>query len=242
MRRFVFILGISLLLFGCGKEEAGPEKVSEQKPALELEEVSFEKLGGFDQEQGADFIKAWKKSCAAVEKTSGDYLGQAEIKISREDYLRLCNRLNEVTPRNLISFIKANFTPFLVKYNGSSEGKFTSYYEAVIHASRQPSSKYKYPIYGRPDNLIEFNPHDFDSSLPSKRLVGRVDGTRLVPYYERREIMQPGFEAPVILWGDSYVDIYIMQIQGSAVARLDDGSEERIAYADNNAEYTSSDV
>ena len=234
MRRFVFILGISLLLFGCGKEEAAPEKVSGQKPAFELEEVSFEKLGGFDQDQGTDFIKAWKKSCAAVEKTSGDYLGQAEIKISREDYLRLCNRLNEVTPRNLISFIKANFTPFLVKYNGSSEGKFTSYYEAVIHASRQPSSKYKYPIYGRPDNLIEFNPHDFDSSLPSKRLVGRVDGTRLVPYYERREIMQPGFEAPVILWGDSYVDIYIMQIQGSAVARLDDGSEERIAYADNN--------
>lgn len=33
---------------------------------------------------------------------------------------------------------------------------------------------------------------------------------------------------------DDYVDIYVMQIQGSAVATLEDGSKIRIGYAENN--------
>lgn len=37
-----------------------------------------------------------------------------------------------------------------------------------------------------------------------------------------------------ILWGDNPVDIYIMQIQGAAVATLPDGKEIRVGYADNN--------
>lgn len=70
--------------------------------------------------------------------------------------------------------------------------------------------------------------------MPSRRLVGRVEGQKLVPYYTRREIVSGTFDAPVILWADSYVDIYVMQIQGSAVARLDDGSDVRIGFADTN--------
>lgn len=74
----------------------------------------------------------------------------------------------------------------------------------------------------------------FDKNLPAKRLVGKVEGNRLVPYDTREEIYNKGAQAPVILWGDDYIDIYIMQIQGSAVAKMDDGSRQRIAFADTN--------
>jgi membrane-bound lytic murein transglycosylase A len=91
-----------------------------------------------------------------------------------------------------------------------------------------------YPIYGKPNDLVEINLRDFDSSLPNQRLVGRVENGKLVKYYTRKEIDEGFIDAPVILWGDNQVDIYLMQIQGAAVATLDDGSKIRVGYADNN--------
>ena len=82
--------------------------------------------------------------------------------------------------------------------------------------------------------MIEFNLKEFDKSLPNKRYVGRVKDGKLVKYYSRRDIDFSGIDAPVILWGDNIVDIYLMQIQGSAVAVLPDGKTIRVGYADNN--------
>jgi hypothetical protein len=48
--------------------------------------------------------------------------------------------------------------PYIVVSDGNEFGKFTSYYEAEIRASFYNSDKYKYPIYGKPNDLIEFNP------------------------------------------------------------------------------------
>ena len=142
--------------------------------------------------------------------------------------------MNNVRPAKYKEFLEQNFTPYLVEYQGSPEGKFTSYYETEIFASYHKSDKYKYPVYGRPFDMIELNLQDFDKSLPNKRLVGRVKGNTFIPYYTRAEIHDKGLNAPIILWGDNEVDIYVMQIQGSAVAKMDDGSFIRIGYADNN--------
>ena len=65
-------------------------------------------------------------------------------------------------------------------------------------------------------------------------MVGRVENGKLVKYYTRKEIDEGWLDAPVILWGDNPVDIYLMQIQGAAVATLDDGRKIRVGYADNN--------
>ena len=55
-----------------------------------------------------------------------------------------------------------------------------------------------------------------------------------VPYRKRAEIENNGVDAPVLMWADDPVDIHFMQIQGSAIAKMDDGSELRIGYADNH--------
>lgn len=222
-----------LLLTGCPQKKA-KEKEGKPLPGIELQKSSFEQLDGWAEDSAEDAYPAFAKSCSAIEGRKGDYLGAAEIKIPLSAYQEICRRFTTVTPSVFKQFIEQNFTPYLVTFEGKSEGKFTSYYEAELHASRTKSEKYKYPIYGKPADLIEINPRDFDPALPSRRLVGRVVNQKLVPYYTRSEILSAEFAAPVILWADSYVDIYVMQIQGSAVAKLDDGSRLRIAYADNN--------
>lgn len=222
------------MLSACDQEKNAPVVPETEKPLLQLEKVSFKDLKNFDKDNLSDFLPAWKRSCEAIEKNGGASLQTAEIKIPAQDYLDICKKLSRIKTKNLKQFIQANFVPYRVTYDGSSEGKFTSYYEAAINASYKKSDVYRHPIYGRPDDLIELNLQDFDATLPSKRLVGRVDGNKFVPYYTREEIFNSDFSAPVILWADNDVDVYVMQIQGSAVAQLDDGSKVRIGFADTN--------
>ena len=226
MKKCALFLILLLLLNACSKEQPETD--------LSIKQVSFDELEGFDDDDMLSAYNAFQKSCEAVEKKTGEYIDDSEIKINRKDFLKACFDSQYVMPSKFKDFIKKNFTPWQISYKNEPKGKFTAYYEAEIKASNIRDETYKYPIYGRPYDLIEVNLKDFDNNLPSKRLVGRVEGGKLVPYYTRAEIAQKGANAPVILWGDSDIDIYIMQIQGSAVAHLPDGGTMRIAFAESN--------
>ena len=211
------------------KEPETPEGVSLQK-------VSFSDLQGFEQDDFDLFSKAYASSCTAVQNNPS-VLQTAAVQINAKAYFNACRKFEQLKTKDketLHAFIKTNFTPYAVLSNGSPEGKFTAYYEAEIHASKTKHGPYQYPIYGKPKDLIELNLKDFGADLPNKRILGRIQNGKLTPYYTRAEIEKNGVDAPVILWGDDKVDIFLMQIQGSAVALLDDGSSVRVSYADNN--------
>ena len=231
MKYFFLILSFCLILTSCGEEQ---EKTTVGEE-IELERSSFSDLSDWKQDNISTAINALKKSCQKIKDNTNEYIDMlSAIKIPTADYLKICSNLTNVRPIKYKEFIENNFTPYLVKYNGESEGKFTSYYEAELHAAYHKTERYKYRIYGRPFDLIELNLQDFDKTLPNKRLVGRIKGNKFIPYYSRAEIHDKPLNAPVILWGDNEVDIYVMQIQGSAVAQMEYGSKIRIGYADNN--------
>lgn len=229
-RAFFKLLIPVLLLVSCGEPE--PEAPKEAG-GISCAPFDFADIAGWQQDDVKDAFHAFELTCARFQNSKSEFLGDAEIKIKTADFLELCRR-RPAEAAGFKTFVEENFRPCLVSFDGNTEGKFTSYYEAEIKASTVKSDKYNVPIYGRPNDLIQFNPRDFDSAMPSKRLVGRLEKNKLVPYFERAEIVSAGIDAPVILWGDSYVDIYVMQIQGSAVADLEDGSKVRIGFADTN--------
>ena len=226
LKRLVTLVFV-LVLAACSKEEA-------KKSDVELKEVDFSVLQGFEVDDFSLARTAFLRSCEAVAKGKGEFLGHSAIKINRQDYLLACAKARQTPPAQFKEFVKNNFTPYQVTYKGSSEGKFTSYYEAEINASYTKDDVYKYPVYGIPNDLIEVNLKDFDASLPAKKIIGRKQGNKLIPYYTRAEINKHGLKAPVILWADCAVDVFVMQIQGSAVAKLPDGSKVRIAFASSN--------
>ena len=227
LKKFV-IIALLIIVCACSQEDKGT------KADLQLQEVSFAKLQGFDKDNFSLSQKAFLLSCEALSKGKSEFLGHSEIKINRQDYLSLCKIAKQLSAARFKEFIKNNFIPYRIVYKGSSEGKFTSYYEAEINASYTKDDVYKYPVYGIPYDLIEVNLKDFDETLPNKKIVGRQSGNRLIPYYTRAEINKGHLKAPIILWADSEVDIFVMQIQGSAVAKFADGSSQRIAFAGSN--------
>lgn len=226
------LLFLILTLASCSEKKEPASQ--EETPAFQLQKASFSDLSGWKKDNINPAVEAFKKSCRKILLEKNEFMSNAEARIPVKDYQEICRQLEKISPENYRPFIEKNFTPYLVTYENSDEGKFTSYYEAEIHASKKQNAEYKYPVYGRPDDLIEINLQDFDTELPRRRLVGRVENQKFVPYYTRAEIEKNKINAPVVLWGNDPVDIYVMQIQGSAVAILDDGSRIRIGYAETN--------
>lgn len=229
MARNVYKLIIPiLLLISCGESD-----VPKPKTGLEYTPVAFADIKGWNNDDLQEAFHAYSLSCEKLQNNKAEFLGNAALKIRTSDYLRICTK-RPSSAQDFRKFLEENFVPYLISFDGNSEGKFTSYYEAEINASRDKKGQYSVPIYGKPNDLIEFDPHDFDKTMPSKRLVGKLNNNKLVPYSTRAEIVNYGVDAPIILWADSYVDVYVMQIQGSAIANLDDGSKVRIGFADTN--------
>lgn len=224
---------VPLLLSGCLEQKG--QVTAPANPVLQ--KVEFRQLEGWQNEDFTAVIPVMVKNCEVILKNKNPYIYDAKVKISTKEYQEVCRRLGQADIKSsaaLKAFIEKEFVPYAVTDNGRAEGKFTSYYEATIRAAKTKHGAYQYPIYGKPTDLVEINLRDFDTDLPNTRLVGRVENGKFVPYYNRQDIENKGIQAPILMWGDDLVDIHFMQIQGSAVAEMDNGKELRIGFADSN--------
>ncbi len=117
---------------------------------------------------------------------------------------------------------------------GSADGLITGYYEPVYPGSLTQTATATVPVYGVPDDLVVVNLDSIYPELKGKRLRGRLEGRVLKPYDDAATIGAQGLNAPVVAWLTDPMDLQFLQIQGSGRVRLDDGSQVRLAYADQN--------
>lgn len=134
-------------------------------------------------------------------------------------------------------FFETQFTPHqLLQPDGGSEGLATGYYEPLLRGSRTPSARYRYPVYGVPEDLLTLDLPAFSAEPRDARARARIDGKRVVPYFDRMQIEAGA--APVrgreIAWVDDPVELFFLQIQGSGRLDLENGSVMRVGYADHN--------
>ncbi len=120
--------------------------------------------------------------------------------------------------------------------NGDVEGLITGYYEPLLHGSLVKTGRFRYPLYGRPDDLVTVELGELYPELKGKRLRGRLTGQRVVPYYSRAEIGKGKHPSQdnVIAWVDDPVALFFLEIQGSGRVQLPDGRRLHVGYADQN--------
>ena len=145
--------------------------------------------------------------------------------------------LGEPARETLFRFFETSFTPYqVVNPDGSDSGLVTGYYEPLLHGSRTRSTRYRFPLYGAPDDLLVIDLAGLYPELKNMRLRGRLEGKRVVPYFNRAQIENGA--APVagkeILWVEDAVELFFLQIQGSGRVKLDSGETVAIGYADQN--------
>ena len=137
----------------------------------------------------------------------------------------------------------ANFFPTWLEtvQIGSGTAFATGYFEPEIAASRTRRPGYEVPIYRRPDDLLEADLGAFSEDLKGKKIRGRADGAKFVPYFDRSAIDSGALDGRglEIAWAADPVEFFFLQIQGSGRLRLPDGTIMRIGYdSQNGRDYT----
>ncbi len=114
----------------------------------------------------------------------------------------------------------------------------TGYFEPEIRGSRTRAAGYAVPVYGLPTDLVRGWPDDMPESERNGRPpLGRYEADgRFVAYYDRAEIEQGALAGRglEIAWAADPVEFFFLQIQGSGLLRLPDGTLMRIGYAGQN--------
>ncbi len=183
---------------------------------------------GVSAEQATAALKAFRLSCPSLLRRA-DASGLTQ----NAEWAESCAAAKDWADRDATNFFSRYFGTVQV---GAGTAFVTGYYEPEIAGSRTRRPGYDVPIYRRPADLVDVDLGRFSSDLAGKKIRGRVDGSNLIPYYDRTAIesgalANRGLE---IAWAADAAEFFFLQVQGSGRLRLPDGAVMRIGYDSQN--------
>ncbi len=198
------------------------------RPAGVGPEVAWSRLPGWESDHQSETWQALLNGC---------------VKLPGRDpaWVTICEAAQALPPNpddsDVRKFFEQRFRAHeMIGPGGHSEGLITGYYEPVLYGSLTRDARFRYPLYRRPDNLVTVDLGALYPELQGKPIRGRLDGNRVIPYYSRDQISDSSapLQGQELLWVDDPVALFMLQIQGSGLVRLTDGSMIAVGYADQN--------
>jgi membrane-bound lytic murein transglycosylase A len=193
---------------------------------------AYAAIPGWRDDSAREAWPAFIAGCAAL-------LGRSSAASIWHDSCDAATHIAAADDPTVRAFFEAHFTPYqLLGSDGRDSGVVTGYYEPLLKGSRQRSERYRFPLYAVPDDLLVVDLGELFPELKDKRVRGRLDGRRVVPYWPRADI--DAGRAPLggkeLVWVDDEVEAFFLQIQGSGRVQLDEGGTLRLGYADQNGQ------
>jgi len=211
----------------------------EKEDNLTLQSAVFTDLPGWEADNFVEFLPSLQKSCTKILALPATReMGGNGMAGTAADWQPLCE-VALALPENALAikaFLEANFTPLQVLNNDEETGLFTGYYEASLRGSTEPDAPYTTPLYLRPPELVMVDLGKFREELKGQRIAGQVVDGNLYPFPHRAEIEGGALNdrALELVWVDSDIDAFFLQIQGSGIVKMTDGSTLRVGYAGQN--------
>ncbi|WP_306252004.1 murein transglycosylase A [Parvularcula sp. IMCC14364] len=246
-----------VLLFQFSAFLLGKNTTAEDQPPVKTVPVAFvptalSELPGWSKGTQQEVLPAFELSCEQLSARAPDEaMNLSEMTglnvtfpVSGyvSDWLSVCRDTDftALSSDAVRKFLEAQFRAFLVlqpEADGEAgrltqSGLFTGYFEPVYPASDRKTETESVPVLARPDDLVMVDLGAFRDDLAGKRIAGRVEEGRLVPYASHVEIISEGLDTAVLGWMNPN-DLLFLQIQGSG--KLDfDGEIRRVGYAAQN--------
>jgi membrane-bound lytic murein transglycosylase A len=223
-------LASALLLVAC---VGTPPRPPPQAPAPVLRYLSatWQELPGWTADDTRAAWPALLTSCASSRMPAawGAFCGKA----------RVINAGDAASQRTLI---ESQLRPWRIVLESSGrpdtrqdKGLITGYYEPVLNGARQRGGRFQTPLYGVPDDLVTVELGELYPALQGERVRGRLQGRRVTPYPDRAQLADGRvLSGKELVWVDSAIDAFFLQIQGSGRVQLPDGTTIRMAFADVN--------
>jgi membrane-bound lytic murein transglycosylase A len=256
MRRLLIVAVLALIYTGCSKQATvkpipeapacascattpfPPKVLPEVPPTLAIPETvtatefsllkpaQWADLDGILQDDLTQSWHAWLTSCSTL-KNKPQWKAACQAAVE----------LKQPTSASILNYYTQYFDVYsTTNQNGSNVGLITGYYEPILYGSRTPSAKYAYPLYAQPKDLITVELSGLYPELKFKRIRGKLDGNKLVPYLTRAEIEHPSnpLAGNELVWVDDALDAFYLQIQGSGLVKFENGEQMHVGYADQN--------
>jgi membrane-bound lytic murein transglycosylase A len=233
----IFILVLSL--FACAKPPV-------TRPEMALEPLSWwRSVSAQDDMAFKDIASAARQSLEYYRKLpleNSFSIGPMKVTaldmtVTLQNFLLIVENAS-LTDEQKVKQIRKEFDFYQsVGSNGWGKVLFTGYYEPMLSCRVNSDDVYKYPLYKKPDDIIEIDLTLFGNDFPRNKLAARIEGRKVLPYYSREEIDQKkalNGRSLEMLWCRDLVDIYFLQIQGSGKADLGDGNVISILYDGQN--------
>jgi membrane-bound lytic murein transglycosylase A len=212
---------------------------------LPLQTISFHQLPGWKEADTRTSLQAFKISCKILLKKKPDSpAGSPYIPLSAKDWYPACLaafQVNASSSAETKKFFEQWFKPVEFFNHKPAQGLFTGYYMPLVHGSLIKTDRYHVPVYTKPDDLVIVDLGMFDKGLSNRHLFGRLEKGRLLPYFTRKQINQGAISksAPVVVWLENDIDRFFLEIEGSGLVALPDGSTILLGYtAQNGKPYT----
>ena len=215
------LAGLLLLLTAC--RTIAPTAL----PHVEYVSGRWSDLPGWDHDALAEAWPAFLASCRVQR---------------RPEWSGVCAAATQLAPvadSTVRAFLIANVRPLQVRGAGAAQttGLLTGYFEPQLRGSRTHQPGFDTPLYSPPDDLLTVDLSAVIPELKGKRVRGRLVGKTVVPYFARAELaLDPALHGHEIVWLDSALDGFLLEVQGSGRIQLDDGAVIRLGYADQNGQ------
>ena len=239
LKKLTLITLALLSLFACARPPV-------TRPELALEPLSWWRtVSAKDDMAFKDIAAAARQSLAYYQKLPPETafsvgplrVTALDMTVTIQNFLLIVENAS-LTDDQKTAQIKKEFDFYQsVGSNGRGKVLFTGYYEPMLSCRVNRDDVYKYPLYKRPDDIVEIDLSLFGNDYPRNKLAARMEGKKVVPYYSREEIEQKRAldnKSLELLWCRDLVDIYFLQVQGSGKADLGGGDVVSILYDGQN--------
>ena len=210
-------------------ERREPPGTPKEDAGIRFEPARFSDLRGWAGDDHRAALSTFVKSCRWLLRRGAGQFGRAA------DWRPVCREARAAAGRapDAKRFFERNFVPVRVTAgDGNPDGLVTGYFEPQLRGSRKRDARHNVPLYKRPPELIMVDLSRFRNDLKGRRVAGLAVKGALRPYHDRASIdrgalADRGLE---LVWVDSAIDAFFLQIQGSGQVRLRDGTVMRLGY------------
>ena len=238
--RALFLLALALGFSGCYPVLREPAR----RPADALRRVRFFLPAFRDDMDPASLAAAIRRNLEYLKRRDAgtpfrygtDTFTCRQVRKGQEEFLKLIK--DRPGPDRLKSEIRRRFRVYRAAGRvGNNKVLFTGYYAPLFDARLTPDARFKYPIYRRPGDLISIDLSLFNGKFKGERIMARLEGKKIVPYYSRHRIDVEKALAGrhlEIAWLKDPVDVAFLHIQGSGRLRLRDGRIISVGFDEKN--------
>ena len=239
----LFLVAILLIIAGVAGCTPALKKEAQQ-PEEALRQVRLFPPDFSDDMDRDSLILTVKRNLEALDRFGPDTLFHygpdkftcRQVRESQEFFLNLLSRGFDADQLN--REVRKTFRIYRAAGRvGERKVLFTGYYEPIYEGSLVADETFRYPLYRSPDDLVRIDLSLFNEKFKDERIVARIEGKKVVPYYSKFQIDQErvlagkGLE---LAWLKNRLDVAFLHIQGSGRLKLPDGKGLLVNYQASN--------